>query len=72
MGTKFDSQRKKIANYLLSGKAITSWEAIQMFHCTRLSAVIYVLKNDYNMNIESERIFEEGTNYSRYWIKKEE
>ena len=60
METKFDTQRAKVKAYLESGKSITSWEAIEMFHCTRLSAVIFSLKNDYGMNIVAEMVSGDG------------
>lgn len=69
---KIETQRAKVRDYLLTGKTITSWEAIQMFHCTRLSAVIYSLINDYDMDIETQIIWEEDTHYAKYFLKKEE
>lgn len=47
-------QRKRVADYLLAGNSITSLEAFQKFGATRLSAIIYDLKNTYAMNIASE------------------
>lgn len=39
------SQREKILKWLLSGKTITSIEAILKFGCTRLSARIYEIRD---------------------------
>lgn len=72
MKENFETKTAKIKAYLLAGNVITSWDAITKFNCTRLSAVIYNLKYVHGMDIESERIYVEGTNYSRYWLKKEE
>lgn len=69
METKFDTQRAKVRAYLESGKSITSWEAIEMFHCTRLSAVIFSLKNDHNMNIVTEMVSGDGVRYAKYILK---
>lgn len=69
METKFDTQRAKVKAYLESGKSLTSWEAIEMFHCTRLSAVIFSLKNDYNMNIVTEMVSGDGVRYAKYMLK---
>lgn len=69
METKFDTQRAKVKAYLESGKSITSWEAIEMFHCTRLSAVIFSLKNDYGMNIVAEMVSGDGVRYAKYFLK---
>lgn len=44
-----------------------------MFGAFRLSAIIYVLKNDYDMPIETEMVYEEGgKRYAKYYLKKEE
>lgn len=43
---------EKVRNHLLENKKITSWEAIQLFKATRLSAIIYELR-DKGMNIET-------------------
>lgn len=48
-----ESQLKKIAKYLKSGKSITQKEAYFKFECFRLSAIIFKLKNDYEMKIKS-------------------
>ena len=69
METKFDTQRAKVKAYLESGKSITSWDAIEMFHCTRLSAVIFSLKNDYGMNIVAEMVSGDGVRYAKYFLK---
>lgn len=46
----------KVKRWLESGKSITSRQAIVMFGCTRLSAVIYVLKHEHNMPIETDKV----------------
>ena len=38
------SQREQVLTHLKKGLPITSWEAIQQFRITRLSAVIYDLR----------------------------
>ena len=43
-----------------------------MFGAFRLSAHIYVLKNDYDMPIETEMVYEDGKRYAKYYLKKEE
>lgn len=72
MKENLETKTAKIKLYLLSGNSITSWDAITKFYCTRLSAVIYNLKHIHGLDIDSERIYEDGVNYSRYWLKKEE
>ena len=46
----------QVKRWLESGKSITSKQAIDEFGCTRLSAVIFVLKNEYQMPIEADKI----------------
>lgn len=41
---EFASQKKQIRNHLLSGKHITQLDALKLFGCLRLSAVIYDLR----------------------------
>ena len=41
------NQRKKILDYLQSGKGLTAIEALQKFGCFRLSARIHELKKSY-------------------------
>lgn len=43
----------KVKNHLIEHKSITSWEAIQLYRATRLSAIIYNLRHD-GMNIRTE------------------
>ena len=43
----------KVKNHLIENKSITSWEAIQLYRATRLSAIIYNLRHD-GMNIRTE------------------
>lgn len=69
---RFDSQRARICAYLKDGKSITPIEALNMFGAFRLSAIIYVLKYDYGMPIETEMVYEEGgKRYAKYYLKKE-
>jgi hypothetical protein len=68
-----ESQRRSIQTWLLNGHSLTPIEALNMFGAFRLSAVIYVLKNDYDMPIETEIVYEEGgKRYAKYYLKKEE
>lgn len=54
--------------------SITSWEAIKEYGATRLSAIIFVLRHKYNMNIENEWIdfadrFGNKSKYVKYNLK---
>ena len=46
------TKTEKVKNHLLENKKITSWEAIQLYKATRLSAIIFNLR-DRGMNIET-------------------
>ena len=49
----YDTQKRNIRAYLETGKGISQLEALEMFGCFRLSAVIFRLKNDDQMEIDS-------------------
>ena len=49
------NKTKKIMLYLQEYEHINSWEAIQKFGATRLSAIIFNLRNRYNMNRRSQK-----------------
>jgi hypothetical protein len=69
---RIESQRKNVKNWLLKGNSITPIEALQMFGAFRLSAIIFVLKNEDNMNIHTDMIYEpNGRRYARYTLVKE-
>ena len=46
-------------------------QALEMFGCFRLSAVIYVLKYDYDMDIKTEMVYlDNGKRYAEYYLNK--
>ena len=60
-------QNKVIIDYLELGNSITSWEAIQKFHITRLASRIEELhKKGYN--IVSDRVRDGEKHYNRYYL----
>lgn len=64
---KYETHIQNVKNHLNNGLSITSWEAIELYHCTRLSAVIYSLKDRHSMLISSEMVDSgDGTRYARY------
>lgn len=68
---RMESQRKAVQNWLLAGHTITPIEALNRFGAFRLSAIIFVLKNDYDMDIETEMVYEDdGKRYAKYYLKK--
>jgi hypothetical protein len=40
----FETKTKKVANHLVNKSSITSWDAINLYKATRLSAIIFNLK----------------------------
>ena len=59
------TKKKKILTHLQSCRTITSMEAIDLYKCTRLAAIIYSLKDE-GYNIESKNVKGTNTNYARY------
>ena len=60
------TQKEEVLSYLKKHKSITSWEAIQEFHITRLAAIIHDLKYDGN-SIIMERMKDDVT--GKTWAK---
>ena len=51
-----DTQLQTVLSYLKEHKNITSWQAITKFRITRLSAVIYILRDEgYNIETRMEK-----------------
>lgn len=66
------TQVQKILNHLKEHSSITSWEAIQKYRITRLSAVIFVLRESgYDILTVKEYNEKTGTNFARYTLIKE-
>lgn len=65
----FDSKFAKIKKHLQKKGSITSWDAIIKYQATRLSAVIYLLKNRDGMLIDSVRQSKDGVSFVKYTYK---
>lgn len=66
-----DTQRAQIRAWLSEGNSITPIQALEMFGCFRLSAIIYILKYDDGMPIETEMVYEaKGKRHAKYYLKK--
>lgn len=66
-----------VLSHLLEKGSITSWEAIKEYGATRLSAIIYVLRHKYNLDIISENIefidrYGSKANFAKYILIKDE
>lgn len=68
------TKTKAVMLHLQEFGSITSWEAIQQYGATRLSAIIFNLRYKYNMNIINEQIdftdrFGNKSHFVRYVLK---
>ena len=57
------TQLEAVSDYLVDGKAITPLEALNLFGCMRLAAIIHILRKE-GMPIKTERFGKAG--YARY------
>ena len=65
-----DSQAHMIRLWLEEGNIITPIDALNMFGCFRLSAIIFVLK-ERGMNIKSNMVYNGKKRYAEYSLDKE-
>ena len=64
------NKHQKVREHLLEHGSITSWEAINLYGATRLSAIIFDLRKTMIINTEmeiGEDRFGNTTQYARYW-----
>lgn len=54
------TQLEKVKNHLKEHGTISSWDAIQQYRITRLSALIWILRHEHQMTINSD--WESNTN----------
>lgn len=72
MAKRHDTQRNLIRKHLLDGYTITPLDALNLYGCFRLSAVIHTLRHEENLPINMDQPqASEGTPYARYWIDKD-
>ena len=66
------SQKEQVLTHLKKGLPITSWEAIHKFRATRLSAIIYDLRQE-GFTIITENLISDktGSRYASYTLIKE-
>lgn len=67
---KEESQSMKVLRYLERGNKLTSFEAFSLFHITRLSAVIWLLRSDgYDIRTKMVSTPDGRENYAEYWLE---
>mgnify|MGYP003137553937 CR=1 FL=1 len=59
------TQLEQVKLHLEEHNTITSWDAIQKYHITRLSALIWILRHEHKMDINSD--WKSNTNAS--WVE---
>ena len=59
------TQLEKVKSHLEEHGSITSWDAIQKYHITRFSALIWTLRHEHKMDINSH--WKSNTNAS--WVE---
>jgi hypothetical protein len=59
------TKKHKVLEHLHRFKSITSWQAITKYRATRLSAIIFRLKEE-GINIKTEMVYKKGDCYAVY------
>ena len=62
------SKKSQILDWMKQGRSITPKEAIEVFHCYRLSAVIFDLKKE-GHNISSKTVRIGDVNFAKYTLQ---
>ena len=68
------NKTEQVLKYLKEGHSITSWEAIEKFGATRLSAIIFNLKDKYDIKdvwIEDVDRYGNFCKYKKYFIAQQ-
>jgi len=68
---KRETQRSKIKTHLQSGRTITPIDALEMYGCFRLAAIVHNLRDEDEMNIRTDLVTNRyGTKYAKYILVK--
>ena len=76
MEENIKSQVIMVEEHLQKHGNITSWEAIELYGATRLSAIIYILRHTYGLNIETIKTsttnrYGRKCNFAKYVLRRE-
>lgn len=66
----YSTQKEQVLNHLRVHGSISSWEAIQRYHITRLSEYIRSLRNDDGLNIPDEWKEKDGKRWKEYRLEE--
>lgn len=65
----FETKIQLVLNHLQEKGKITSWDAIKLYHATRLSGIIFILKQK-GHTIMTEMVQEDKSRYAVYHYSK--
>lgn len=68
------NKTNEVLKHLKQNGSITSWEAIQLYGATRLSAIIFNLRKKYNINtfmIDDIDRYGNESQYAKYVLKED-
>lgn len=65
------SQKTDVLKHLKENKTITSWEAIQIFRCTRLADRIFSLRKEGHEIITNNMVSDNGKRFAEYVLIRE-
>ena len=73
--TKAKSQKKEVLRHLKDEGSITSWEAFMEYGITRLTAIIWILRHEEGLDIETKNItkrnrYDNVVNYAKYSLNE--
>ena len=67
-----ESQLEMVRKHLLTAGSITTWEAIEQYHITRLSHYIYLLRKEgYHFDVDKKPNLHNQGYHSVYILKEE-
>lgn len=59
------TQQEKIMHHMKTGKSINPIQALNMFGCFRLAAVIFAIKSE-GHNVKTEIVYKNKKHYAKY------
>jgi hypothetical protein len=69
MMKKKQTQYQRILNYLLTGKSLTQLQALNMFGCLRLGAIVFNIRKEYYVKTDRIRNKTNGGSHGKYTME---
>lgn len=63
------SQHAQVREHLLSGRSLTQFEALHLYGCMRLAAIVFRLRKREGLNIVSDTELGESAEGSKQWTR---